>query len=117
MFCLDGLLRSNFFYRTCATCNILSDFSYTYTFVQLLENGQVDSAETAEIAESPQIFFPSRINYFSVHGNKPHLVINIQISTMFNIPAILRIHSTKLIRRNNGNVYVLKIFHFSFVKS
>ena len=110
-------MRSNLFYTTCATCNIFSDFSYTYTFIELLENGQVDSAETAEITESPQVLFPSRINHFFVHGNKPYFVINIQICTMFNIPAILQIRSTKFIRRNNGNVYVLNIFHFSFLQS
>ena len=36
---------------------------------------------------------------------------------LFNIPPIPRIHSTELIRRNNGNVYVLDIFHLSLLKT
>ena len=78
VFCLAGLARSSLLHTACLTCNIFSDFSYTHAFIQLLENGQVDSAETAEIAESPQISFPSRINHIqptiiSVHGNKANL--------------------------------------------
>ena len=84
VFCLAGLARSSLLHTACLTCNIFSDFSYTHAFIQLLENGQVDSAETAEIAESPQISFPSRINHLqptiiSIHGNKPYFDINLHI--------------------------------------
>ena len=54
--CSAGLVRNNSFHTTCVTYNIFSDFSYTYAFIQLLQNAQVDTVETAEIAGFPQIF-------------------------------------------------------------
>ena len=51
VFCLAGIVKSNLFHITCATCNIFSHFSYSYALIQFLENVQVDEnvAETTEI--------------------------------------------------------------------
>ena len=79
VFCLVSLVRSNLLHTTYVTVNM---FFLHIRFIELLESRQVDSAETNEIAESPQILFPSRINYLqptiiSAHGNKPYFDVSL----------------------------------------
>ena len=104
-----GLVRSNLLHATCVTCNILSEFSYTYAFMQLFEKRQVDSAET----KFPYRMKRQPLTLISAHGNKPYFYINLQIGIMFNIPPIPWIRNTELINRDSGNIYIVNIFHFS----
>ena len=89
VFCLAGLVKSNLFHITCATCNIFYHFSYAYALIQLLENVQVDES-CRNNWKSNQSFTTT----ISVHGNKPYFDINRQICIMLNIPPIPRIHLT-----------------------
>ena len=70
--------------------------------------GQIDFAETAEIAESAEISFPSQTKYSPpiitfVHGVNPYLDFFFQMSKKSDLPPIPLIRSAEWIRGIDGN--------------
>ena len=70
--------------------------------------GQIDFAETAEIAESAEISFPSQTKYSPpiitfVHGVNPYLENFFQMSKISDFPPIPPIRSAEKIRGIDGN--------------